>query len=81
MEKILAVSGVAALIQFCKMVFVYDKTIPTSPGPPVVLVPHQRVPVDAEHRGRAQERPQVLAGQVVGHLSPGKLSHTGIEYF
>ena len=68
MEKILAVSGVAALIQFCKMDFVYDKTIPTSPGPPVVLVPHQRVPVDEEHHARGCQSSQVLGSQIVRDL-------------
>ena len=68
MEKILAVSGVAALIQFCKMVFVYDKTIPTSPGPPVVLVPHQRVPVGEEHQERGGDGAKILSCHVVRNL-------------
>ena len=51
-----------------------------APGAPVVFVPDQRVPVDTEHRGRAQEGSQVLAGQIVGNFSPGKLAHTEMKY-
>ena len=46
-----------------------------------MFVPDQRVPVDTEHRGRAQERTKVLAGQIVGHFSPGKLSDTEMRFF
>ena len=53
-------------------------------GPPVaavMFVPDQRIPVDTKHRGGAQEGTQVLAGKIVGHFSPGKLSHTEYEIF
>ena len=36
---------------------------------PVVLIPNQRVPVDNKHRGGGQERAEILASEIVRHLS------------